>query len=64
MTIDKARELLITQVSMGGGYNRNGAKLILAEIDKFHGQDAVDKLITELGLEEKFGFKAGEKISV
>lgn len=64
MTIDKARELLSTQVSMGGGYNRNGAKLILAEIDKFHGQDAVDKLIIELSLQEKFGFKPGEKIFV
>ena len=64
MTIDKARELLSTQASMGGGYNRNGAKLILAEIDKFHGQDAVDKLIIELDLETKFGFKVGEKIFV
>ena len=64
MTIDKARELLATQVSMGGGYNRNGAKLILAEIDKFHGQTAVDKLIVELGLEVTFGFKPGEKIFV
>lgn len=64
MTIDKARELLATQVSMGGGYNRNGAKLILAEIDKFHGQSAVDQLINDLDLETKFGFKAGEKIIV
>ena len=64
MTIDKARELLETQVSMGGGYNRNGAKLILAEIEKFHGQPAVDQLINVLDLESKFGFKAGEKIIV
>lgn len=64
MTIDKARELLATQVSMGGGYNRNGAKLILAEIEKLHGQPAMDKLIVELGLEAIFGFKPGEKIFV
>ncbi len=64
MTIDKARELLATQVSMGGGYNRNGAKLILAEIEKFHGQPAVDQLINDFELESKFGFKAGEKIIV
>jgi len=64
MTIDKARELLEVQVSMGGGYNRNGAKLILAEIDKFHGQAAVDQLINDLALESKFGFKVGEKITV
>lgn len=64
MTIDKARELLSTQVSMGGGYNRNGAKLILAEIEKFHGQSAVDQLIMDFDLENKFGFKVGEKIIV
>lgn len=62
MTIDKAKELLAVQVSMGGGYNRNGAKLILLEIHKEHGQAAVDRLIRDLGLEEKFGFKPGESI--
>jgi len=64
MTINKARELLQTQVSMGGGYNRNGAKLILAEIQKDHGQAAADQLINELNLEAVFGFKAGEAIIV
>lgn len=62
MTIDKAKELLEVQVSMGGGYNRNGAKLILLEIQKDHGQAAVDRLIREFGLEEKFGFKQGEPL--
>jgi hypothetical protein len=32
MTLDKARELLNIQISMASGYNRNSAKLILAEI--------------------------------
>lgn len=64
MTLDKAKELLQVQVSMGGGYNRNGAKLILLEVQKEHGQGAVDQLIRELGLEEKFGFKEGESIFV
>jgi len=62
MTLDRAKELLAVQVSMGGGYNRNGAKLILLEIQKEHGQGAVDQLIRELGLEETFGFKPGESI--
>ena len=64
MTINRARELLQTQVSMGGGYNRNGAKLILVEMHKDHGQAAVDQLIIELNLEAVFGFKAGEAIIV
>ena len=62
MTLDKAKELLAVQVSMGGGYNRNGAKLILLEVQKDHGQAAVDRLIRELGLADKFGFKPGEPL--
>ena len=62
--MDRARELLGVQVSMGGGYNRNGAKLILAEMQKEHGQAAVDQLIRELALTEKFGFQPGEAIIV
>ena len=63
MTLDKARELLSVQVSLGGGYNRNSAKLILAEIQREHGQAAVDGLIRELDLENLFGFKPGQPIS-
>lgn len=62
MTLDKAKELLAVQVNMGGGYNRNGAKLILLEIHKDHGQGAVDQLIREFDLEEKFGFRPGESL--
>ena len=62
MTLDKAKELLEVQVNMGGGYNRNGAKLILLEVHKEHGQAAVDQLIRELGLEDKFGFTPGESL--
>ena len=64
MEISRARELLQQQVELGSGYNRNSAKLILNEIFKEHGQAAVDQLIRELGLEEVFGFKPGEKIFV
>ena len=64
MTLEKARELLQVQISLGSGYNRNSAKLILAEVQREHGQAAVDRLIRELDLEAAFGFKPGEKIIV
>jgi hypothetical protein len=63
MTLERARELLGVQVSMGSGYNRNGARLILAEVSREHGQDAVDQLIRELGLDQVFGFKSGTKFT-
>ena len=59
MTLEKARELLSVQASMGGGYNRNGARLILAEIQQDHGQAAVDSLIREFDFENLFGLKPG-----
>jgi hypothetical protein len=61
MTLEKARELLAVQANMGGGYNRNGARLILAEVQREHGQSAVDQLIREFDLEKLFGFAAGTK---
>ncbi|UCE76153.1 MAG: hypothetical protein JSU62_09815 [Gammaproteobacteria bacterium] len=63
MTLEKAREYLGVQASMGGGYNRNGARLVLAEVQREHGQEAVDQLIRELDLEQIFGFKAGTKFT-
>ena len=60
MTLDKARELLGTQVSFGGGYNRNGARLILADVAREHGQAAADALIREFRLDQLFGFAAGQ----
>jgi hypothetical protein len=62
MTLDKARELIGVQVHMAGGYNRNAAKLILAEVEKEHGQAAVDRLIREFDLEQVFGFKPGRSL--
>ena len=59
MTLEKARELISTQASMGGGYNRNGARLIQAQVQREHGQDAADQLIREFDLENLFGFKPG-----
>ena len=60
MTLEKARELLQTQVSLGSGYNRNSARLILAEVQREHGQKAVDQLIRDLDLEKAFDFRPGE----
>ena len=60
MTLDKARQLLETQVSFGGGYNRNGARLIIADVIREHGQAAADQLIREMRLDELFGFRPGE----
>jgi hypothetical protein len=60
MTLDKARQLLTTQVSFGGGYNRNGARLIIADIIREHGQAAADALIREFRLDQLFGFVPGQ----
>ena len=59
MTLDKAKQLLKVQADFGGFYNANGAKLILAEVSREHGQTAVDQLIRELELERIFGFAPG-----
>ncbi|MBI5108330.1 MAG: hypothetical protein HZA62_06245 [Rhodocyclales bacterium] len=60
MTLEKARQLLTTQVSFGGGYNRNGARLIVADVIREHGQAAADQLIREMRLDQLFGFRPGE----
>jgi len=59
VTLVRARELLATQAGFGGGYNRQGARLILAEVAREHGQVAVDGLIRELRLDAVFGFAPG-----
>jgi hypothetical protein len=56
MTLDKARQLLQVQVEFGGGYNRNGARLIMAEVLREHGPTAANQLISEMRLDEIFGF--------
>ena len=63
MTLEKARELLAVQAQMGGGYNRNAARLILAEVYREHGQSAVDDFIREFDLDSLFGFKAGTRFT-
>lgn len=62
MTLDKARELIAVQVEMGGGYNRNSVRIILTEVKKDLGQEAVDELIRSFSLDELFGIQPGENI--
>jgi len=61
MTLTKARELLEVQAGFGGFYNGNSAKLILSEVQREHGQAAVDQLIRELHLDTVFGFAPGTR---
>ena len=61
MTLDRARQLLKVQADFGGFYNANSAKLILSEVQREHGQTAVDGLIRELGLDAIFGFEPGTR---
>ena len=61
MTLERAPELLKVQAGFGGPYNANSAKLILSEVMREHGQQAVDELIRELELERIFGFKQGTR---
>ena len=61
MTLDRARQLLKVQADFGGFYNGNSAKLILSEVQREHGQSAVDELIRELELDRIFGFEPGTR---
>ncbi len=61
MTLERARELLIQQAGFGSFYNGNSAKLILSEVQREHGQAAVDRLIVECGLDRAFGFEPGTR---
>ena len=59
MTVARARQLLETQAGFGGGYNRQGARLILVEVAREHGQEAADRLVRELRLDLVFGIVPG-----
>jgi len=63
MTPERARELIRPQLTFGGGYNRNAVRLILSELQQDHGQGAVDRLITDMDLEEAFGLRPGTDFS-
>lgn len=63
MTLDKARELVGLQAQLGGGYNRNSVRLILGEVHRQYGQEAVDTLIREFDLAAIFGIEPGTDFS-
>lgn len=60
MKIERAKELIETQLQFTSGYNRNSVRMILAEVQLVHGQDAVDSLIREYDLEARFDLRPGE----
>jgi len=53
MTLDKVHELIAMHVQLGSGYNRNAARMVLGEVMRDYGQQAVDQLIRDYGLEQK-----------
>jgi hypothetical protein len=59
MTLERAREIITEQLQFGGGYNRNAVRLLLGEVQREHGQGAVDGLIRDMGLEQAFGLRPG-----
>jgi len=63
MTPERANELIRQQLQFGSGYNRNAVRLILGEVQREHGQSAVDRLISELRLDESFNLKPGMDFS-
>ena len=63
MTPQRARELIQQQLQFGSGYNRNAVRLILAEVQREHGQSLVDSLIRTLELDEKFDLAEGTDFS-
>jgi len=59
MTLDKAREMIADHVAIAGGYNQTSTKIVLGELQNDAGQQAVDSVIREFGLEELWGFSLG-----
>ena len=59
MTLDKAHELIAMHVELGNGYKRNAARMVLGEVMRDYGQDAVDQPIRDYNLEQKWGIIPG-----
>lgn len=59
MTLDKAREIIADHVMIAGGYNQTATKIVLGELQKDIGQEAVDSVIREFNLHELWGFVPG-----
>jgi len=63
MTLDRARELIRTHLQLGGGYNGNALRLLLGEVRREQGRQAVDGLIREYDSEQAFGLRPGTDFS-
>ena len=61
MTLEKAHELVAMHAGLGSGYNRNACRMVLGEVMRDFGQDTVDSLIREYGLEQQWEIKPGTK---
>ncbi|VAW68573.1 hypothetical protein MNBD_GAMMA09-3204 [hydrothermal vent metagenome] len=61
MTLEKAREMIADHVAIAGGYNQTSTKIILGELQNDAGQQAVDRIICEFGLQELWGFVPGTR---
>jgi len=59
MTLEKAHELIAMHAGLGSGYNRNAARMVLGEVMRDYGQQAVDQLIIEFDLEQQWKIKPG-----
>jgi len=59
MKIERARQLIETQLQFNSGYNRNSVRMILAEVQLLHGQAAVDQLIRDYDLEARYDLHPG-----
>ncbi|MDH5472674.1 MAG: hypothetical protein OEY87_08745 [Gammaproteobacteria bacterium] len=59
MTLEKAREIIKDHVFIAGGYNQTATKMVLGELNKDAGQQAVDQIIREFKLDELWGFMPG-----
>jgi len=63
MTLEKAHELIAMHSSLGSGYNRNAARMVLGEVMRDFGQETVDALIREYDLEKQWQIKPGTKFA-
>ena len=61
MTLEKAHELIAMHASLGSGYNRNACRMVLGEVMRDFGQDTVDLMIRQYGLEQQWEIKPGTK---
>ncbi len=54
MQLSRARKLIEQQMVFTSGYNRNAVRLILGEVARVHGTEAVAQLFREFDMESHF----------